>query len=1315
MKDDQNQEIEQLINDNQQANDAEMAALNNEMQRNREANALNNHNINNFFNNMANNNAVADDDEELNDLQDQVNNENQLNNQNQVNNENQLNNQNDPVEQAVDEEINQMNQDLDREDADLLNQAIQNQQNQNLQAQPVGNEQNANDDDWVNVEKDEIEQNQRENEFQRQRDLNEQRHHQQEQERQNRENQINNLNNSAQRMRNAEAGINAAADNMENNRNADRQRQQEQERQNRENQINNLNASAERMRALDQGMNDDANRIDNNQREAARRQRQQELQRRQEEIRRAREQNRQQVREMLRQQELERQRQADARRLKEANDEFKRTVYKAGRDSMVSKANKGYESVMKYFAPDNGFQYPPGITPELAAATVMGAAIDKNWLLDNYPDKIQEAGSLENLQKKILNDITSGGQLEPYILEIGLKSFQRATVAVDAFGSGKQGYVKDYLRNLADYSANTVGDIRAADGNLSDGLDPEQMTYKFCQEVVINGPLQVKPNEVDYTQINNIKLNSLSMQIDAMKAAEQRKQRLIKEVSTLTPAQKEELAAEMLLDNYIANMANKEKKKLEAATKKNREDAFRNVGLNEQDPKWNRYTASQNTFYDNKAKEASYIINKNTVSEFDVLMQTPGARDILKRQYMAKIKESDVYRRIVNSDNAKTMVDSLIEADVEATKGMDAIPDFKIDPAVKRYTKELNDSHRPKLEEQLSQVNRELVHKAMNKARTTDAIGNGSLVTYDVNHDSISANAEAINSMYQTIKRNDTITGSKSYGDMKTALKELRDYTRGLADHNTPMGSSEVEKYKELVNKVDNLADHYLMNKKNLDDPSSLDKVNGVRTLKRRLLTSTHKIDTALEFSKRDHSNQLFGDKFRRFDHFDPAKEDNNPFYGNKYKNPESRKINSGACSGFTTMRSAGTSIAIMCMAASGQYTFEDIMDPTKFVNEKKAIYDDVIMTLRDGDNPASREKIARTIHDGRIATDRMLEEQTKKIDFKNVDIYNDKQFIMTTHMYMARFDAEQEMMRIKPDYIKVAKESNPNFNSMNDANVIWSPMMELGQSMRDIKQNAYDAETSTNPTIARNAAAKLMSNTERIRHHLEEMDKKKQAAQNIPVNNWFSEAEHGQISATSAALEFAIVNKVPFKEYPEDIKPLLPKMIDGSMMKNVKYELDITKGRTKITSGFPSQEDIHNEAVNIKFLKKTDEAIRRLEGGKENYNNKKDFVTDCAYALFGQMYRASGMHTPIDATTGKKLSLEEFMRKQIKSGVFEKSLKSKKNPKEFTDPKNIAKMAKNKAKMQGIIKAHIDKNAERKAVKLKGKANVQRSNPSLQ
>ena len=173
----------------------------------------------------------------------------------------------------------------------------------------------------------------------------------------------------------------------------------------------------------------------------------------------------------------------------------------------------------------------------------------------------------------------------------------------------------------------------------------------------------------------------------------------------------------------------------------------------------------------------------------------------------------------------------------------------------------------------------------------------------------------------------------------------------------------------------------------------------------------------------------------------------------------------------------------------------------------------------------------------------------------------------------------------------------------------------------------------------------------------------------------------------------------------------LLPKMVDGSLMKDTKYEPDYAKSKIKITSGFPSEESLRIEAENIEFLKKTDEAIKRLEDGQADYKNKKDFVTDSAYAIFGQMYRTAGMHTPIDAATGKKISLEEFMQKQLKSGVFEKSLKSRKNPKKFTDPKNIAKMAKDKKQIQKIITSHTDRNKERRAHRAARKNNVEHQN----
>ena len=75
----------------------------------------------------------------------------------------------------------------------------------------------------------------------------------------------------------------------------------------------------------------------------------------------------------------------------------------------------------------------------------------------------------------------------------------------------------------------------------------------------------------------------------------------------------EELVSEMLLDNYIANMASINKSKLDAEVKKNRENTFKNIGINEQDPKWNNYTAEKNNAIAHKAKEAAYIINSNSI------------------------------------------------------------------------------------------------------------------------------------------------------------------------------------------------------------------------------------------------------------------------------------------------------------------------------------------------------------------------------------------------------------------------------------------------------------------------------------------------------------------------------------------------------------------------------------------------------------------------------------------------------------------------------------------------------------------------------
>ena len=141
----------------------------------------------------------------------------------------------------------------------------------------------------------------------------------------------------------------------------------------------------------------------------------------------------------------------------------------------------------------------------------------------------------------------------------------------------------------------------------------------------------------------------------------------------------------------------------------------------------------------------------------------------------------------------------------------------------------------------------------------------------DFSRDSVLEKAKLIDDLYQMVKKNDTLNGSRNYGDMKRALKELRDYTKALAMDDRPIGGEERVDYTKLVNKVNKLADHYLMNKDNLDKPSSLQKVAGVRKMKKVLLSTLHNIEWAENITENKITEEFFGDKFKLHDSLDPS------------------------------------------------------------------------------------------------------------------------------------------------------------------------------------------------------------------------------------------------------------------------------------------------------------------------------------------------------------------------------------------------------------------------------------------------------------
>ena len=187
------------------------------------------------------------------------------------------------------------------------------------------------------------------------------------------------------------------------------------------------------------------------------------------------------------------------------------------------------------------------------------------------------------------------------------------------------------------------------------------------------------------------------------------------------------------------------------------------------------------------------------------------------------------------------------------------------------------------------------------------------------------------------------------------------------------------------------------------------------------------------------------------------------------------------------------------------------------------------------------------------------------------------------------------------------------------------------------------------------------------------------------PFREWLPQEKVKEAFALSSPLGQQAL-KGEFKYLDDDPKlcQLVTKgLADGTLLKNVELSMDMSKGNVKIT-GSPTQKEIKEYAETQKFLKKSDAALKRLEEGK--YTSVEAFLKDSAYAIFGQIQKMRGNSSPIDTKTGKKLTMEEYVAKAVKSKQFTEFLRSKKDPNKFMTPQSVAKMAKDQEIMKKTI-----------------------------
>lgn len=566
-----------------------------------------------------------------------------------------------------------------------------------------------------------------------------------------------------------------------------------------------------------------------------------------------------------------------------------------------------------------------------------------------------------------------------------------------------------------------------------------------------------------------------------------------------------------------------------------------------------------------------------------------------------------------------------------------------------------------------------------------------------------------IDDMADSLERVDTRkNGSENFRNLKEGLGKLKKFSDNLKKENRSPEMTDIAKYNKLLSDVNKLADTYLENKKDINSDYARSRVAAVKNLKSNIASMQSifedvpdKIAEETLKARKAKEQEVLGDKYKLYDELNCIHSQNaGAFWGDKYHKSYTREQGKGD---YSVTRSAGISVSVFALANTGQYSFEDIMDPAKLHKEKQEMFDKVVTAMQNP-TPESQKWIAETIYNGQKATENMMNEQAKHVDFSKADISTDRGFCQMLHMSHLQFDAWQEMAHCPNEILDIAKKDHPEMSKFQDYKEWWLKrqglMCTLNTALQDTRNNIVDDLMSG----ASNRAPKAVQNGLSAKVLMEELANAQKGKGDKPFDEWVSSDRAEQLDV---GLSVAVTSVKDRNDYllanPEDAALLYVKLADGTLTKNVSADIDLNAMKYEF-KGFPSVEELKNVASNERFLKNSEAALGRLEKGE--YKSKESFIEDSAYAMIGQMYKAGGEKLPKNKD-GSAMNLEEYKNKQIENKDFINSLKSPKDPDKFISPKKVAETAKNQGKLQEMAKD----NAMRNTVHEKNAPSRKRSN----
>ncbi|MCR5587197.1 MAG: hypothetical protein K6F77_06675 [Lachnospiraceae bacterium] len=1005
----------------------------------------------------------------------------------------------------------------------------------------------------------------------------------------------------------------------------------------------------------------------------------------------------------------------------EKNLTFEQATFVKGKKQVINDYLNPYASITKIYGKNGEIPKAKGYTRQeeyksivldppadmddaTVAAIVLGACMDEERVKGlKTSSTTLGADTLNSNRNRFVDDILLADNRFSNFVPAMIDGRKDAKAALEAYKKGDKTLVNQYLTNYMDFCI-TASDSAIANntGNFINAMPGAKTAFLLGRHVYENKEFgdSIIPN------INNVnriaRWKSYTKQLDSSANAEINKFTLVNKFDEFSLEDKQTLVEDLLLDSYIANMANLNDQGNDAIGVDGRvgyafnllDKRFKTYGIDIQDDEF----YGENIFDQNFTKTEYYklvnCVHGVYADDFDLVFSKPDGREQLKALYLEEIRKTDTYKNIMASASKGEMLQNLIDANTSLGRGLYQFKNVKLP----NLSKDINESaYRNTISVELSLSEDIIFENLLNNEQFYGEERDRYML--GLKEDNVKNNIDVISKLVKNLKDNNRWGGSKNnnYTNALRSLEAVKAYAKEMSEEGGDLNVELASIYENKVRETMELIDKYLENKTDINSDYARGRVNAMKRVKRHLKTNILKLTERAQDLEEEKTKEIYKNRSAVFD----SLEQRQTFRGDY-------EIVSSSKKQYTIDRSAGESVATLALIATGKYSFDDIMDPSKLVNEKRAMFVKVIGAMTGG-TPKDQKWLAKTIFDGRIAAENTISEVSKTIDFTKPNIKDDVRFCKLRHLTQAQFDAWQEMIHCSDEIVALANEKLGNrFNNYEDyKHYCTSRQSVLGEYSTTQRQEYEACKMVTNSKHSKgNALGRLAHSIVLGKKVLNDVEYEKKHGMLSEEDALKKTIENSLCKNTDAIRKFQNHFKY-LNSDPEACMDLMESMLSGKLLKKTKMDVKGVHGKVEDNVnisvdviGLPTKEECLLEIANVRAMRRSKQAMENLKTKK--YNKVSEYMEDVSYALVGRLYEVSGGITPVDASTHKKMSVEDMVRKNIDSEKFKNQIRGKNG--KFPSGKTISRWFSD----DKYIKKILDKNQKKyKADMAKAKANV--------